>query len=924
MAEQEGDAIIPPESEENQGQPVGEENQTEALPESEDQGEQGNQDEALPGVSTTENQGEPGNEEETLGASTSEDQGEQGYEDETLPGVNTSEDQREPGNEEEQSNEALPNNDPGEAGNQDETAPSVNISEDQLEAGNQDETAPSVNISEDQLEAGNQVETAPGVNISEDQGEAGHQEDTISVENTSEDQRKAGTKEDQEAETVAVGQPSDGGPTDEQQAEDSSENELQSTATVKVMLMPAGHVMTATFATGLSVQQLRRHFADQLNVSAEGLNISLNGQEVEDEQSLSELGVEPHSDVIMEMTSSEPDIHPLLARARSEQEEDEPNVINVSLRTDESGSQDVPAESGLRKAFLGGYRHKVTGAEYHHAAAQTPRRCRPGKGVDVVSRDAQVGKPGHKSQDGRRRDGFMKDGSRTSDGGAGVSDAAVRVQRHHADDHRGLLHFQHGGQAAQPGMLRHCRRVSQHPAQRCDPPAGAHPALAELPGGGPAEAGSRPSPGLAGSSGAQEARGAGRAAAGLPQPLVATAEKGGPQPALQRPGKVEERQGASDQRDAARGREESRPVLAVGAGDAVHRHHRTSRHRHQEQQLQQSRQEVPGQGRPTCSDRTGSLEFALLTASCCQSSAPHQWRAADGRLIEMDTPDTIRARELGDLYDCVAMSPVSQEQRLDVLLCLKQTVEEHPCPLTREMVDLISREEDLMRRQVKTANLEGLRKRLCTYFLQFIRTPGFNPEVAKHLKVPPSPSQLRNDVFLCHGCQRYLSSAHFRSCARAHLSRRCLDCARLKNVAGSRDDFSCYKNMLKRLREAELLLNKDNVVPFILQVEDIQYLVEFIWGSRSALSGTSDLYSLVLVRWDRNKDWSPWNCVLLCKDETDAHLLVEDLLKVYDVPVIRSIEHKHLLARRHYNQIPGMAGNSAKAAAAKRGARKVW
>ncbi|XP_077374098.1 IQ motif and ubiquitin-like domain-containing protein, partial [Festucalex cinctus] len=305
-----------------------------------------------------------------------------------------------------------------------------------------------------------------------------------------------------------------------------------------------------------------------------------------------------------------------------------------------------------------------------------------------------------------------------------------------------------------------------------------------------------------------------------------------------------------------------------------------------------------------------------------KSSEPHRWRAADGRLIEMDTPDTIRARELGDLYDCVAMSPVGYQQRLHVLLCLKSTVEEHPCPLTREILELIGREEDLMRRQVKEANLEGLRKRLCTYFLQFIRTPGFNPEVAKHLKVPASPSQLRNDVFLCHGCQRYLGSSRFGSCARAHLSRRCLDCARLRNVAGARDDFSCFKSILKRLRDAELLLNKDNVVPFILQVEDIQYLVEVIWGSRSALSGSSDLFSLVLVRWDRSKDWSPWNCVLLCKDETDAHLLVDDLLKVYDVPVVRSVEHKHLLARRHFNQIPGMAANSAKAAADKRGTRR--
>lgn len=44
-----------------------------------------------------------------------------------------------------------------------------------------------------------------------------------------------------------------------------------------------------------------------------------------------------------------------------------------------------------RKAFLGGYRHRVTGAEYHHAAVQTLPKKRPDRGSEVTSRDTQVG-----------------------------------------------------------------------------------------------------------------------------------------------------------------------------------------------------------------------------------------------------------------------------------------------------------------------------------------------------------------------------------------------------------------------------------------------------------------------------------------------------------------------------------------------------
>lgn len=67
------------------------------------------------------------------------------------------------------------------------------------------------------------------------------------------------------------------------------------------------------------------------------------------------------------------------------------------------------------------------------------------------------------------------------------------------------------------------------------------------------------------------------------------------------------------------------------------------------------------------------------------------------------------------------------------------TGQEHACPLTRDIVDLIDREVDLMTRGVKAARLEGLRKRISTLFLQYIKIPAFNPEVAKLLKVSTEP-----------------------------------------------------------------------------------------------------------------------------------------------------------------------------------------
>ena len=61
--------------------------------------------------------------------------------------------------------------------------------------------------------------------------------------------------------------------------------------------------------------------------------------------------------------------------------------------------------------------------------------------------------------------------------------------------------------------------------------------------------------------------------------------------------------------------------------------------------------------------------------------------------------------------------------------------QEHDCKLTQEIIQLIDREADLLMRGVHDNNLEGLRKRISALFLQYIKTPTFNPEAARLLKV---------------------------------------------------------------------------------------------------------------------------------------------------------------------------------------------
>lgn len=90
-----------------------------------------------------------------------------------------------------------------------------------------------------------------------------------------------------------------------------------------------------------------------------------------------------------------------------------------------------------------------------------------------------------------------------------------------------------------------------------------------------------------------------------------------------------------------------------------------------------------------------------------KAAAPKQWKAFDGKVTEMDTPYTIRAQELRDIYSTLSMKYLTQDERLDVLLTLKHTVKEHDCKLTQEIIELIDREADLLMRGVKESNLEG-------------------------------------------------------------------------------------------------------------------------------------------------------------------------------------------------------------------------
>lgn len=158
-------------------------------------------------------------------------------------------------------------------------------------------------------------------------------------------------------------------------------------------------------------------------------------------------------------------------------------------------------------------------------------------------------------------------------------------------------------------------------------------------------------------------------------------------------------------------------------------------------------------------------------------STPKHWATSDGEVAAVHTPFTVRAKELAELY-YGARTPrravrrprrrtypplprapglttplLSVDERLDVLLHVKWTVKEFDCALTRDIVEVIDREADLLNRGRSEKSLQGLRKRLGNMFLQFIETPEFNPEAGRFQRVPQE-FLLRPDVAPIAGGKR--------------------------------------------------------------------------------------------------------------------------------------------------------------------------
>ncbi|KAL7750924.1 hypothetical protein RI367_003503 [Sorochytrium milnesiophthora] len=318
-------------------------------------------------------------------------------------------------------------------------------------------------------------------------------------------------------------------------------------------------------------------------------------------------------------------------------------------------------------------------------------------------------------------------------------------------------------------------------------------------------------------------------------------------------------------------------------------------------------------------------EEKAITRKLNAMSGPKKWPLARGGFAMVETPSTLRAKDLSELYRALRKVPKSVDERLKVLVRLKYTVREFDHPLTRDIVNLVEREGDLLSRGRDESCLSGLRQRINSLFLQFMEVPEFNPEAAAFVSAlvhGTDNDKATNTLYLCNGCCRYLASTQFYlSTERASSLKRCRACLDKSNVAINRNSDSEYTRIITKLRNTEAarsVLPKrqpigdgETVAPvppvaIVQQMNEaaVRYLIDITWNGQSALSGERDLARLVLTRWDPREAFAPWNCILLTEDEAETHERCGGSA-VYGEEFVRKATARLQVARQKYQHLLG-------------------
>ncbi|XP_014255030.1 IQ and ubiquitin-like domain-containing protein [Cimex lectularius] len=286
-----------------------------------------------------------------------------------------------------------------------------------------------------------------------------------------------------------------------------------------------------------------------------------------------------------------------------------------------------------------------------------------------------------------------------------------------------------------------------------------------------------------------------------------------------------------------------------------------------------------------------------------QNSARYEvTRYRKGNLTIIDTLATQRANEFKEIFSAYQTLDLTKEERIDILTTWKIMLSKlEGLDVTKDIIELLDRETDLLLLDIPNNKLVGLRKRVESLFFNMIKSPEFNTQVLNLTK--SNESRLKQPLYKCKGCGKVKSPAYFFSHLRLLSFHFCMSCSWMHTTANATINLAPYTRLLNMLRASETMKCCRSSVVFLLQPMGMYYIMNVIWQGQSALSGTSYLPELRMTRWNRQEEWAPWNTILLTEAEATVHDALDDLQKFYTRWFILQVKNKHILARMHFSKV---------------------
>ncbi|KYN40172.1 IQ and ubiquitin-like domain-containing protein [Trachymyrmex septentrionalis] len=297
--------------------------------------------------------------------------------------------------------------------------------------------------------------------------------------------------------------------------------------------------------------------------------------------------------------------------------------------------------------------------------------------------------------------------------------------------------------------------------------------------------------------------------------------------------------------------------------------------------------------------KQSALRF--LTVNC----KPIRWSSYKGKLVEMTTIKIQNAQKLKKIYDALNNCDVSSEERMKLLITLKKWVETHYCVEALDLLSLLDQEITLLNRKIEGLSLDYLNERITHSYLNFVRM--YRICGCECITTESKDNELREpletETKFCRNCLKLLPIRRFLAHTRMKKLTICSNCTALSRRNIAHVDYDPYMFILNCVRAEEEHRGSTSALAFIMQEQDIYHLVNHIWQGQSALSKTRDIFMLRMVRYQKDIEWAPWNCILLTKDEADLHYNIIDLATIYSEHLISQIDLRHLIAKNYFKRL---------------------